>query len=92
MGPLALLNHALNFAAPAIWLALLMPLCARLFIKKKAAALSWYTQAALHFVVCLAGLGAGLLLFGNDGKMLTYVGVVMLSATSQWLMLKGWRA
>lgn len=89
MNPLALLNHALNFAAPAIWLALLVPLLAKILIRPTD--LAWYAQVAIQFVVCLVGLGLGLMLFGHDGKMLTYLTVVLLSATSQWVMLKGWR-
>ncbi len=92
MGPLAMLNHGLNFAAPAIWLALLMPLIARIFIRKKVVRLTWYAQVAIHLIVCLVGLGLGFLLYGNDGKMLTYLALVTLSATCQWVMLRGWRA
>ncbi len=36
-------------------------------------------------------LGIGLWVFGHDGKMLTYTGMALLSATSQWVMLRGWR-
>ncbi len=91
MNGLALLNHALNFVAPAIWLALLMPPLSRYFYKKKPVSLVWYAQAAIHFVVCLLGLLAGLVVFGNDGKMLTYLAVVLLSASSQWIMQRAWR-
>jgi len=27
---------------------------------------------------------AGLVLFGRDGKMLTYLGLVVMAATTQW--------
>ena len=92
MGPLALLNHAINFAAPAVWLALLMPLLARLFMKKRPVACTFVMQAAIHFVVGVMVLLIGLALFGRDGKMLTYLALVLVSATSQWVLLKGWRA
>jgi hypothetical protein len=91
MGLLAMLNHALNFAAPALWLALLMPLVAKFFTRKKPVAHTFPAQFALHFVVCLVGLMAGLVFFGNDGKMLTYLLLLLLCATSQWLMQRGWR-
>lgn len=92
MGPLDLLNHLINFMAPAAWLALGVPLLARLFIKNRAAAPVWYAQAAINFAVSLLVLVVGLLLFGRDAKMLTYTTMALLCATSQWFMLRGWRA
>lgn len=91
MGPLALLNHAVNFLAPALWLALFMPLLVRFFIKKRTLSLSFSKQAGLLFIVGSVVLGLGLVLFGRDGKMPTYVALVLLCATAQWIMLKGWR-
>ena len=91
MGPLDLLNHLINFLAPAAWLALLVPLLARLFIRNRAAAPVWYAQAAINFVVSLLGLAGGVGFFGHDAKMLTYTAMALLCATSQWLMLRGWR-
>ena len=92
MGPFELLNHLLNFAAPAAWLAVLVTLLARLFIKKRPVALTLHAQAAINFVVSLGVLGVGLVFFGRDGKMLTYTGMALVCATSQWVMLRGWRA
>ena len=91
MGPIDLLNHLLNFAAPAAWLALLVTLVARIFIKNRPVALTLPAQAAINFVVAVMVLGIGLWVFGRDGKMLTYTGMALLSATSQWVMLRGWR-
>lgn len=91
MGFLALLNHAINFVAPAFWLALLMPVLSRLFMRKRPVAHALIAQAAIHFVVGVAALLIGLALFGRDGKMLTYLALVVLVATSQWVMLKAWR-
>ena len=78
MGPFDLLNHLLNFLAPAAWVAVIV-------------ALTLQAQAAINFVVCLITLLLGLLLFGRDGKMATYAAVVILGATSQWVMLRAWR-
>jgi hypothetical protein len=91
MGFLALLNHAINFLAPAAWLALLVPVLSRLFMKKRPVAHTFIAQAAINFVVGVVALLIGLALFGRDGKMLTYLALVVLIATSQWVMLKGWR-
>ncbi len=92
MSPLDLLNHMLNFLAPAMWIALLVPLSARLFFKKRPIALSWRKQAAVNFAVAAGVLVLGLWFFGRDGKMATYTAMALLCATSQWLMLRGWRA
>lgn len=92
MDLLALLNHLLNFVAPALWLALLMALAARLFMKKRPLALSVYAQAAINFAVSVAVLVLGLWLFGDDGKMATYLGMALFCATSQWLMRRAWQA
>jgi hypothetical protein len=92
MGPIDLLNHVLNFVAPALWLAVLVPLLARFFIRKKPIAPVLRAQAAINLIVSLVVLLLGLWFFGRDGKMATYTAMALLCATSQWLMLRGWRA
>ena len=91
MGPLDILNHLLNFVAPALWTAVLVTLVARVFMKKVPAAPVLWAQVAINFIVGVVVLGLGLLFFGNDGKMTTYAGLALLCATSQWFMLRGWR-
>jgi hypothetical protein len=86
MGPLDLLNHLLNFVAPALWLALLLPLGARLLLKKRPAAATFWTETVVNFAANLLVLLVGLWFFGHDGKMVTYVGMVLVCATSQWLL------
>jgi hypothetical protein len=88
MGFFALLNHAINFLAPAVWLALMMPLLSRVFMKKMPLGRTLQAQAAIHFAACAVTLLAGLVLFGRDGMMLTYLAMVVVSATSQWAMLE----
>jgi hypothetical protein len=92
MTVLALLNHALNFLAPALWLALLLPLASRWIFKKRAKRPALGVQVAVNFALGLLALGLGLWFFGRDGKMVTYLGMTVTGATSQWLMLRGWRA
>ena len=91
MGPLALLNHVINFAAPAFWLAMLLPWLSRFLIKKKSSRLPLLKQSAYIFLAGLVVLLLGLALFGQDGKMMTYLTLVITAATGQWFMLKGWR-
>jgi hypothetical protein len=92
MGPLDLLNHLLNFFAPAMGVALLVTLAARVFMKKRPVAPALYAQAAINFVVCAAALMLGLWFFGHDGKMATYSGLVLVCTSSQWFIVRGWRA
>lgn len=91
MDPLDILNHLLNFIAPAAALALALVLCGRFFNAKAAAVRSPWRQFALLFAVALAVLAAGLVLWGRDGKMLTYAALVVVTATCQWLLLRGWK-
>lgn len=86
MGLLALINHAVNFLAPALWLALGLPFAVVFFMKKRPLALSYIGCVALLFGVGSAVLIGGLVVFGRDGKMLTYLALVLALATTQtWL-------
>ena len=90
-----LLDHILNFLAPAAALALLVVLLSRIFSRflasKKPLSQSIYAQAAIIFIVNVLVLAAGLVLFGNDGKMATYAALVLASAVCQWVLWRGWR-
>ena len=90
-----LAGHLLNLLAPAALIALLLVASARLtprfFASNKAAPQGWWAQAAINFVVGAVVLVAGLVVLGHDGKMLTYVLVVLATATSQWCQLGGWK-
>lgn len=87
----ALLGHLFNFAAPALFLALLLALGGRFVGPKGASALAWYAQAAINSVVGCAVLLAGLWWLGRDGRMLTYAALVLACASCQWLLQRGWR-
>ena len=90
-----LLDHILNFLAPAAALALLLVLLSRIssrfLASKKPLTRSIYAQAAIIFIVNVLVLAAGLVLFGNDGKMATYAALVLASAVCQWVLWRGWR-
>lgn len=91
-----LTNHLLNFLAPAAFVAMLLVLVPRLFPgffkSKKPLAHAVWVQFAIVFVACAAVLVAGLLIFSHDGKMLTYVALVLVAALCQWVLLRGWKA
>lgn len=90
-----LAGHLLNLVAPAALMALLLAALARLlpgfFGPRPPAAKSWWVQAAINFAIGAAVLVAGLVLFGRDGKLLTYVVLVLATAAGQWCQLAGWR-
>jgi hypothetical protein len=88
---LDILDHLLSFAAPALALALLLPLTARLFRKKAASFLSWWAQVVINLIVGLAVQAGSLWFWGRDGKMLAYTALVLALATSQWVLMRGWR-
>ena len=91
MGPLDFTIHLMSFAAPAVFMALLLPLLARFLVPKQAAARSYRVQAAINCIAGLAVLAAGLWWFGRDGKMATYAALVVTMASAQWLSLRAWR-
>ena len=93
MKPLDLLDHLLNFVAPALWVAVLIALFARIFMRRKAsAAPSLWWQMTFNFLAGLTALVLGLLFFGRDGKMLSYFAMVAACATSEWLLTRGWKS
>ena len=91
MGPTDLLIHLLNFAAPALAVALLVAAGARVFLARQAEGASWPASFAIDFIAGLAASAAGLWHFGVDGKMATYAALVLAVATTQWLLSRPWR-
>ena len=95
MSKVFVLGHVLSFLAPAATLALLLVLLSRIFTRfltsNKPLAQSVWAQVAISFIVNTLVLTAGLVLFGNDGKMLTYAAMAVAAAVCQWVLLQGWR-
>ncbi|VTU14665.1 MULTISPECIES: hypothetical protein [unclassified Variovorax] len=91
MALLDLIDHLLNFIAPAFAVGFLCALLGRLAMRKAAGTPAWWTQGAINFIVGIVVLAAGLIVFGHDGRMLTYGALVAACGTSQWLVAGGWR-
>lgn len=91
MGAIDLLIHLINFALPALVVGLVLPLLTRLTPMGRQAGLGWRRQAGVNMLAGLLVLVAGLWFWGQDGKLLTYVAMVVVCATSQWLMAGAWR-
>ena len=90
-----LADHLFNLLAPAALIALLLVGMSRIFPvffrSKQAFAHTWWTQVAINLIVGVCVLVVGLVLFGRDAKMLTYVMLVLATAISQWCLLGGWK-
>ena len=91
MGPLDIVNHLLNFVAPAAAVALVLVLGGGLIGSRSPLALAWWLRLGIVFAVGVAVLAAGLVVWGRDGKMLTYALLVLATASCQWLLARSWR-
>jgi hypothetical protein len=91
-----LTDHLLNLLAPAAFVAALLVLFGRafgrFFKQNRPLAQSIWAQAAIIFIVNSVVTMAGLVLFGNDGKMATYAAVVFVAALTYWILLRGWKS
>ena len=88
MGVVDFTVHLLNFAAPALFISLLMVLLARILVRKQAIALLSHAQVAINCIVCLVLMLASLWYFGRDGTLASYTAMVLGCATGQWWMLR----
>ncbi len=83
-----LVLHLFNFVLPALAMALFMPWAGRWVIGPGRVSLR--RRMGVQALCGLAVLVGGLLLHGQDGKMSTYIALVLVAATAEWLMLRGW--
>ncbi|WP_431095219.1 hypothetical protein [Polaromonas aquatica] len=91
-----LANHLLNLVLPAVAIALILVLASHVlgpvFKPKSPPAHGFIAQAAIVFVASVVISVAGLVLFGRDGKMLTYAAMVAGAALCQWVLLGAWKS
>ena len=85
-----LVLHLFNFALPALAMALFMPWAGRWVMGPSRASLR--RRMGVQALCGLAVLVGGLWLHGQDGKMSTYIALVLVAATAEWLMQRGWTA
>lgn len=91
MGPLDLINHLLNFAAPAVFVGVFVALLAPWVLGRDRGSTSTVVRAAVNSGVGVVVLAAGLWFFGNDGKMASYLALVVASAASQFWLMQAYR-
>lgn len=83
---MGLINHIFNFLLPALWLATLLTGIDRLLFRSNKRRGSWLQQWLLLFVATATVFLGGLLFFGRDGKMATYVAAVVVAGLVQALL------
>jgi len=83
---LALFGHLLNFVAPAAGMALLLWGMPRLWPKARKGRWAARTELLAPCGLGVAVLLAGLVVFGRDGKMLTYTALVLAQGSLAWWM------
>lgn len=89
MGPLDLLIHFINFAAPALVVGAVVAMAGYLFAGKSRSARMMYIKTAINCVAGFVALALGLWFFGRDGKMASYAALVLTCACSQWWLRRG---
>jgi hypothetical protein len=92
MSLLGLLDHLLNFIAPALIVGFLLAAIAPVVLKNARPHHSWLIQSAMNSAAGVLVLLAGLVIFGHDGKMASYAAMALACAFSQWIFGKAWRA
>jgi len=91
MDTLSLIVHLANFLFPAVFMAAWLWALSRILWRHKPAMFKPWLQFVLISVAGAGVLIVGLVWGGQDGKMLTYTCLVVVSATLQWVFLKAWR-
>jgi amino acid transporter len=91
MNILAFFDHLLNFAAPAVFVGFFLATLAPWVLRKSPRRGTWMVRALSNTAFGLCALSFGLWFFGNDGKMASYLGLVLASAASQFCWMLAWR-
>jgi hypothetical protein len=80
--------HLLNFMLPALAMAVFMPWAGRWVMGPRRKPLG--SHMLWHVVLGVLVLGGGLALQGSDGTMATYAALVLMAATLEWALHRGW--
>ena len=78
-----ILNHLFNFVLPACWMATVLLVMHRLVCKRTEQPLPWLRHWLVLFGSGVAVLLAGLIVFQRDGKMMSYVALVLVMGLVQ---------
>jgi hypothetical protein len=84
-----LMLHFFGFVMPALAMAVFMPLAGRWVMGPGGPSLS--RRMGLHALSGVLVLAVGLWVQGHDGKMNTYIFLVLTAATLEWVLKKAWK-
>jgi hypothetical protein len=84
MGPLDAVWHLANLFLPALALGTLTAALAKLLWRRELAAVTWRRLAGTAAAAAAAVVLLGLVVFGRDGRMATYAGMVLATAAALW--------
>ena len=84
MEPLDVLWHLVNLLLPAVSLGALASAAAKLLWRRELSSLPWHRLAWPACAASAAVVLAGLWVFGRDGTMATYGGMVAACAFTLW--------
>ncbi|MFM7001989.1 MAG: hypothetical protein ACKOXU_13170 [Limnohabitans sp.] len=83
-----LILHLFNFVLPALAMAALMPWAGRWVMGSGKTPVR--RRMAIHAMAGVSVLVLGLVLQGHDGKMSTYLVLMLVAATVEWTLHRGW--
>lgn len=83
--------HLLNFVAPAVFVGTFLAVVAPWVLRKSGRRSSWKLRALSNSLCGLGALLVGLWVFGHDGKMVSYLGLLVASAASQFFWMRAGR-
>ena len=84
MGLIDLLWHLLNLLAPALAMGVIAASLAKLLWRRELAAVRWLRLAGWGMAASLLALLGGLVINGRDGRMSTYLAMVLANALALW--------
>jgi hypothetical protein len=88
MDILGALWHLLNFFAPAWVVGALAAALAKVFWRSELRGLTWLKLALRASLACAAVLVVGMVIEGRDGRMSTYLAMVLACAGALWWSLR----
>jgi hypothetical protein len=84
MGPIDAFWHLANLFLPALMLGALTAALAKLLWRRQLAGVRWRRLAGAAAASAAVVVVLGLVVFGRDGRMATYAGMVLATAAALW--------
>ena len=84
MGPLDAVWHLTNLFLPALMLGAIAAGLAKLLWRRQLAGVRWRRLAGASAAAAAVVVVLGLVVFGRDGRMATYAGMVLATAGALW--------